>query len=220
MNKFLFVILFFNVFVFSQEFKFDKQFNYTSPSSKDIIIFSNSQNGDYVLKLRNDFNGLYAHLEDFKTKLTHRFSVDSIKLNNNEYRLLFKYEYSMLNQRTFPINYFEYKLEYEDANYSYGSIYHYINKKKKKLFSKIEIKVLKTNENYFYIFRYLFFHPFEFTHRLNLNINGILQEVTKFRLFKSGKEINESDYFKGIKLILYADVDFSVSVPKKRSYKY
>lgn len=214
MNKFLFVILFFNVFVFSQEFKFDKQFNYTSSSSEDKIIFGNSQNGDYVLKIRNDFNGLYAHLEDFKTKLTHRFSVDSIKLNNIEYRLFFKYEYSMLNQRTFPINYFEYKLEYEDATHSYGSIYHYKNKKKKKLFSKIEIKVLKTNENYFYIFRYLFFHPFEYTHRLNLNINGILQEVTKFRLFKSGKEINESEYFKGKKLVSFEEVDFNVTVPK------
>jgi hypothetical protein len=219
MNKFLLVILFFNVFGFSQEFKFDKQFNYTSPSSKDKIIFGNSQNGDYVFKLREDSNGLYAHLEDYKTKLSHRFSVDSIKLNNNEYRLLFKYEYSSLDQRTFPINYFEYKLEYEDATHSYGSIYQYKNKKKKKLFSKIEIKVLKTNQNYFYIFRCLFIHPFEDTHRLNLNINGILQEVTKFRLFKSGKEINESDYFKEIKLISTNEVDFSVSVPKRRSYK-
>ena len=213
MNKFIFLLLFWTS-VYCQEFKFDKMAVYQSKSEIQETLFCNSKDGDYVLKIGNDVFGTYAYLDDFKNKLSHRFIVNSIKQDNNEIRLVFNYEYSMRNTVVNFENYLEYEVISEDDTYIYGSIISYKNKRKKKLLSKFEIKVLKAKENYFYLSRYLFFHPFENNSNFNLNINGIIQEVTKVSIFKSGKEIDRTNYYKDKKLASFQEVDFNVTVPK------
>ena len=136
-------------------------------------------------------------------------------LKHNEYHLVFNYEYSVSDRDYYFGELLEYVVISEDDTHTYGYINLYKNKRKKKLVSRLEVKVLKANENYFYLSKYLFFHPYETNTGCNLNINGVIEEVTKCSFFISGKEIDGMQYFKDKKLLSFEEVDFTIIVPKR-----
>jgi hypothetical protein len=215
MKKLIILLLFFCTAVYAQEYKFDKRAIYQSEAKLQETLFCNSKDGNYVLRIIHYSNGVYAYLSDLKTKLIHCFTVNSSKQVNNEYHLFFNYEYSVSNRYYFFGESLEYVVISEDDTHTYGYINLYKNKRKKKLVSRLEVKVLKANENYFYLSKYLFFHPYESDSTCNLNINGVIDEVTKISLFKSGKETVVKNYYKDSKLLSFKEVDFTIIVPKK-----
>ena len=215
MKKLIILLLFFCTAVYAQEYKFDKRAIYQSEAKLQETLFCNSKDGNYVLRIIHYSDGVYAYLSDLKTKLFHCFTVNSAKQVNNEYHLFFNYEYSVSNRYYFFGESLEYVVISEDDTHTYGYINLYKNKRKKKLVSRLEVKVLKANENYFYLSKYLFFHPYESDSRCNLNINGVIEEVTKISLFKSGKETVVKNYYKDSKLLSFKEVDFTIIVPKK-----
>jgi hypothetical protein len=215
MKKLILILLFFCTAVYAQEYKFDKRAIYQSEQKTLETYFCNSKDSNYVLHVRNESNFVYAYLDDFKTNLSHRFFVNSSKQVNNENQLVFNYEYSVRNTRYNFGECLEYVVISEDDTHTYGYINKYKNKRKKKLVTKYEVRVLKANENYFYLSRYLFFHPYETNTGCNLNINGVIEEVTKCSFFISGKEIDGMQYFKDKKLLSFEEVDFTIIVPKR-----
>lgn len=215
MKKLILILLFFCTAVYAQEYKFDKRAIYQSEAKLQETLFCNAKDSNYVLKIIHNCNGVYAYLSDIKTKLIHFFTVNSTKQVNNEHHLVFNYEYSVKNRDYYFGELLEYVVISEDDTHTYGYINLYKNKRKKKLVSRLEVKVLKTNENYFYLSKYLFFHPYESDSRCNLNINGVIEEVTKISLFKSGKETAVTNYYKDTKLLSFKEVDFTIIVPKR-----
>lgn len=215
MKKLIILLLFFCTAVYAQEYKFDKRAIYQSEAKLQETLFCNSKDSNYVLRIIHYSDVVYAYLSDLKTNLSHRFFVNSSKQVNNEYHLVFNYEYSVSGRDYYFGELLEYVVISEDDTHTYGYINVYKNKRKKKLVSRLEVKVLKANENYFYLSKYLFFHPYESNSRCNLNINGVIEEVTKVSLFKSGKETNIANYYKDRKLLSFKEVDFTIIVPKR-----
>jgi hypothetical protein len=215
MKKLILILLFFCTAVYAQEYKFDKRAIYQSEAKLQETLFCNSKDGNYVLRIIHYSDGVYAYLSDLKTKLFHCFTVNSAKQVNDEYHLVFNYEYSVSDRDYYFGELLEHVVISEDDTHTYGYINVYKNKRKKKLVSRLEVKVLKANENYFYLSKYLFFHPYESNSRCNLNINGVIEEVTKISLFKSGKETVVKNHYKDRKLLSFKEVDFTIIVPKK-----
>mgnify|MGYP001427511970 CR=1 FL=1 len=189
-NTTYFLILFFYNFIYSQNYKFDKEITYKDiENNLNRTIYFSSKNDNIFLELKNNGSFLYGQINDLNFSKIHIFKLDTVKIEN-EYILKFEYKYSTDIDIIYKFNnHYEYKIEKNDDNYSYGYLNIYNNKRKRKIINQYNIKVLKGNISYFHVFRFFFLHPYENDKYFNTDIGGLIVESTSN--FENTKSLTE-----------------------------
>lgn len=209
MNKKLYLLVVFISNVgFCQKFDFNLVTNYTiiqNGISTDRMAFSNTENQQYFLSIKNNSENNEAYLVDLKNDKIHSLSFTK-EIINGETSFEFSYvKTKPMEEIALTKNYnYEFETIQEDSLYKTIRMTCVKNKKKKNI-SKNQysiIKVKKHTNNLFPLFRFSYMHLFEYREDIDMNENGIVESVESF-----------GDPKVKAKLSYIKEVNFNINIP-------
>ena len=214
MKKIFFVILYLavNAAVHGQKFEFDLLTKYVISAEnyqRETAVYSNSTNKFFYLYL--NYDSKTANLYDLKTNILYKFEVLQSKVNKD---LFFEFKY-LVSKKIIPnrhiINFeSEYTIVKKDSIYAEIKLDIYRNSKRKKPHHSLLLKAKKSKTNLFAIFRVNCLHPFEFTSKIDIPENLVIE---------SGESINGSRDKTKFKLALLKDVKFELEIPQNQIWE-
>lgn len=205
-QKLVYLLILFIQISYSQTFTFDKFAVYEGSDKNIHTVYCNSNDSNYFMRVMNSYQKQEAIVYDLKKMKSHTFEIITNELGNDSNALTFIYSYSSKIQDDFNTNnHFEYVKINEDSTYVYSKIIAYKNKSKKKVIKQIELKIKKSQTNYFPLYRFSVMHTLEYNSELNFEIGGIIE---------SSKSINSMFEYH---LIEFQDFDLELIVNNEKS---
>ena len=172
MKCFLFIAFLFSSFSFAQEYTFDTEIQYEySYFSKNIIIWSNSQNRDYIFRAGGHFNKDEGSIIDFKNQTIHYLRISSSK------KKPIKYLYSTSIKGFQDNRSFKIKEIGSIDNDRVVEITFYNDASKKRIFYTTTLTLKKHDTNLFPAFRVACLHPHESLLTLDFKENYIVTKA-------------------------------------------
>lgn len=170
--NFIFII----ILLSAQTYDFNKEVIYIFENGNrksESIIYVNTKNDTYYLKIFRNEEKSFARLYDFKKNRIHHYDLIEIKGRNDKFDL--KYIDSERYYDHLGMNYNSYGYEFlENSGKNLLNIYQ--TKKKKKIYKNFEFETEENEENLFPAFRISCLHPFEYNNQLTFNKNVVVKK--------------------------------------------
>lgn len=187
--KLIFILLFsINLLHAQQLYEFDKEIIYNYKFNEEIyesIVYINTNDYTYYLKTYKNSDYLYAIIYDLKNYKKIHFKMFEI-LNSKKYDLVYDKTEENYPQKLMNYNRYEYVMS---RNEKTEEIKIYTNKKKKKIYKKLEFEITESETDYFLAFKFSCLHPFEFNRDLKYE-KSILVTKSKINYKKRVSECN------------------------------
>lgn len=178
----LFLLIFLTSFtaIFGQKLKFDVMAKYSVTSNNSTYersAYIISSNDNYIMQVKNYDEQQVAQVYDLKSLKMHKFKITESKSEND----VIKYNFTYSNTTTFvrsPVkkNYFEFQSISIEGNTEIVNLIFYKNKSKTKAVNVLKLKILKSEVNFFPLFRFTCLHPSEFISELTYVNGGLVTE--------------------------------------------
>jgi hypothetical protein len=204
-KKFVFTLLFVNLFLTAQTYHFDVMIKYGYKQNSiynEVITYGNTNDDNISLTIFKN-NDLWADLRDLKNKMLYHFSVVE---NNTNQGIMFDFTYK--NSHKIDISGYSKKMDYDFAELKKDSIFNiivYKNKKKVKVKANMIFKIQKHESKLFHLFRSDFYHKYS---AFDCNFIDFPFIVISTQ-FTEDKKLLETS-----KLVHYKNVDFDITIPK------
>ncbi|MDD2987161.1 hypothetical protein [Flavobacterium sp.] len=211
MKKYFCLILFLlTTITFSQKFEFDFVTEYVTTlpdNDRTTTTYSNSKNSNHLFLIYQNGNKRSGFLYDLEYKKIHEFKVTSSKENG---KIMYAFKYKKSSK--IKSSYFENSKndKYEFTELENNSVFKTVLLKVTRDFNGqintylTEIKIQKSEANYFPNFRVAALHPWEKIKELDIFENGLVVESVQIR---NGERVYPS------KLVHSEEVELELIVP-------
>lgn len=179
----IFLLLFITSFtsLFGQKLKFDvmaKYFiSYKNGASFESSAYAIANDDTYIMQVLNQYGGerQVAQVYNLKTLKMCEFKITSSKSENGELNYEFSYVRTSPFVKTLAKNvYYDFQYISTDGNIETVKLFFYKNKSKTKIVNNYELKILKSEANFFPLFRFTSLHGPEFIKELNYANGGLV----------------------------------------------
>ncbi|MFV8333807.1 hypothetical protein [Flavobacterium sp. GSP14] len=199
-KQFLLLLLLSITSLFGQKLKFDVMAEYDILEEKSFFkksAYKITDNDRYIMQVLNQYDGKQiAEVFDLISLKKHLFTIKETKTISG----LITYDFQYIKTRPFersPIKniYFDFiRISIED-NIERVELIFYRNKSKSKIAYVLDLKILKSEVNFFPLFRFVSLHPSEFITDLNYSNGGLVTSCTsrkgpKKTILKAFQEVN------------------------------
>lgn len=158
-NTFTLFLLFGLTTLFGQNLKFDVMVKY-SVKIKDIASeftsYGISSNENYLMKVLNQYDGQIAEVFDVKSFKKHSYRIVEAKLDNGETTHIFEYidTKAFILKPNLTADQFSFESISKSNDIEKVNLISYKNKSKTKVNYTLELTLLKSEINFFHLFRF------------------------------------------------------------------
>lgn len=192
--------------LFGQKLKFDVMAKYSISSEKtnsEISVYAISSNENYIMAVLNQYDGQQrANVYDLKSLKIHQFTIKESKSENDviNYKFIYSKTSSFDSTQTENI-YFDFQNVSIEGDIETVKLIFYKNKSKTKILNTLELKIMKSEVNFFPLFRFACLHLRESIMDLNYDNGGLVINST-----------SENGFSKSI-LTAFVDVNIEITIP-------
>ncbi len=192
--------------LFGQKLKFDVMAKYSISSEKtnsERSVYAISSNENYIMAVLNQYDGQQlANVYDLKSLKIHQFTIKESKSENDVINYKFIYSKTSSFDRTQKENiYFDFQNVSIEGDIETVKLIFYKNKSKTKILNTLELKIMKSEVNFFTLFRFTCLHLRESIMDLNYDNGGLVINST-----------SENGFSKSI-LTAFVDVNIEITIP-------
>ncbi len=207
---FLFLI-FSNQIILAQSYFFNTLVKYTS-GNRESILYTNSKNDAYYLRVLKLNDVLIADILDVETSKVHSFNIVETK---SKEEIIFDFSYIKTDEfnNGFEKTYSDYVIDFQEIERNDSirkvKLIVYKNKKKKKIIIEYFLEIKDHSENLFPSFRQSCMHPMETFQKLNIFENGVVINASGNSFFNNKNITTKLEEIK--------EVNLELKIPKKQN---